>query len=209
MDWLAKINEAVVKGKKHEIRGMAGEALEAGISPESLVDDAIIPAMNRVSDMWRAGEYFVPEVMRAASTMQSAMDTLRPHLVKGGTGQGIRVAVGTVKGDLHDVGKNLVAIMLEGAGFEIENMGVDLAPERFVQAARDGARIVGMSSLLTTSMGGMRDVVALFEQDGLRDAVTLIVGGAPVTEKFAQEIGADVYAEDAAHAVQILNNMFK
>ena len=165
--------------------------------------------MNRVSDLWRAGEYFVPEVMRAASTMQSAMDALRPHLVKGGTGKGIKLAVGTVKGDLHDVGKNLVAIMLEGAGFEIENMGVDLPPERFVQAAQDGARIVGMSSLLTTSMGGMKDVIDLFDREGLRDSVTLIVGGAPVTKKFAQEIGADLYAEDAAHAVQILNSMFE
>ena len=208
MDWLQQVNEAVVKGKKHDIARLAMEAVNAGVAAERLVDEAVIPAMNRVSDLWRAGEYFVPEVMRAASTMQSAMDALRPYLVKGGTGKKIKVAVGTVKGDLHDIGKNLVAIMLEGAGFEIDNLGVDLPPERYLQAARSGARVIGMSSLLTTSMERMRDVIALFEQEGIRQSVTLMVGGAPVSEVFAKEIGADFYAEDAAEAVQIMNRLF-
>jgi len=128
--------------------------------------------------------------------------------VKGGTGKGIRVALGTVKGDLHDIGKNLVAIMLEGAGYQIDNLGVDLPPERYVQAARNGARVVGMSSLLTTSMERMRDVIGLFEKEDIREDVTLMVGGAPVSEKFAKEIGADLYAKDAAEAVQILNRLF-
>jgi 5-methyltetrahydrofolate--homocysteine methyltransferase len=208
MDWLLQINEAVVKGKKHDIARLAKDAVSAGIPAERLVDEAVIPAMNRVSELWRAGEYFVPEVMRAASTMQSAMEALRPYLVKGGTGKGIKVALGTVKGDLHDIGKNLVAIMLEGAGYQIENMGVDLPPDRFLQAARSGARVVGMSSLLTTSMERMRDVIGLFEKEGIRKDVTLMVGGAPVSEVFAKEIKADYYAKDAAEAVHILNRLF-
>lgn len=208
MDWLQQVTEAVIRGKKNDIARLAKEAVEAGIEAERLVDEAVIPAMNRVSELWRAGEYFVPEVMRAASTMQSAMDALRPYLVKGGTGKGIRVALGTVKGDLHDIGKNLVAIMLEGAGFQIENLGVDVSPDRYLQAARAGARVIGMSSLLTTTMGRMRDVIDLFEKEATRKQVTVMVGGAAVSEKFAKEIGADFYAKDAAEAVYLLNRLF-
>ncbi len=209
MDWIERLNEAVVKGQKNEIAAVATEAVKAGLSASALVDDAIIPAMNRVSDLWRKGEYYVPEVMRSAATMQTAMDALRPYMVTGEHGKDVKVAIGTVKGDLHDIGKNLVAIMLEGAGFKIENMGVDLPPERFLEAAGNGARVIGMSSLLTTTMEGMRSVIEQFENSGLRDKVTLLVGGAPVTNEFAMKIGADHYAEDAAEAVSILNKLFE
>ena len=209
MDWREKVNEAVVKGQKNEMAELAKEALETGLSASTLVDDAIIPAMNKVSELWRKGEYYVPEVMRSAATMQTAMDALRPYLVTGEHGKDVKAAIGTVKGDLHDIGKNLVAIMLEGAGFKIENMGVDLPPERFLEAAENGARVIGMSSLLTTTMEGMRSVIEQFENSGLRDKVTLLVGGAPVTNEFAMKIGADHYAEDAAEAVSILNKLFE
>jgi 5-methyltetrahydrofolate--homocysteine methyltransferase len=209
MDWIKRLNEAVVKGQKNEIAAFAAEAVETGLAASALVDDAIIPAMNRVSDLWRKGEYYVPEVMRSAATMQTAMDALRPYLVSGEHGKDVKVAIGTVKGDLHDIGKNLVAIMLEGAGFPIDNLGVDLPPERFLEAAENGARVIGMSSLLTTTMEGMRSVIELFENSGLRDQVTLMVGGAPVTNEFAMKIGADHYAEDAAEAVSILNKLFE
>ncbi|MCP4665772.1 MAG: cobalamin-binding protein [Deltaproteobacteria bacterium] len=208
MDWIEKINEAVVKGQKNEIAAFATEAVKAGQSASALVDDAVIPAMNRVSELWQKGEYYIPEVMRSAATMQTAMDALRPYLVIGEHGKDVKVAIGTVKGDLHDIGKNLVAVMLEGAGFQIENLGVDLPPERFLEAAENGAKVIGMSSLLTTTMEGMGSVIERFENSGLRDKVTLLVGGAPVTNGFAMKIGADHYAEDAAEAVSILNKLF-
>jgi 5-methyltetrahydrofolate--homocysteine methyltransferase len=208
MDWIEKVNEAVVKGQKNEMAEFAKEAIETGLSASSLVDDAIIPAMNKVSELWRDGEYYVPEVMRSAATMQAAMDALRPYLVTGEHGKDVKAAIGTVKGDLHDIGKNLVAIMLEGAGYKIENLGVDLPPERFLEAAQSGAKIIGLSSLLTTSMDGMKTVIELFKSSGWRDKVTFIVGGAPVTNDFADKIGADYYAEDAAEAVSILNRLF-
>jgi 5-methyltetrahydrofolate--homocysteine methyltransferase len=209
MDWIERLNEAVVKGEKNEIASFAEEAVKTGLPASAMVDDAIIPAMNRVSDLWRKGEYYVPEVMRSAATMQTAMDALRPHLVSGEHGKDVKVAIGTVKGDLHDIGKNLVAIMLEGAGFQVENLGVDLPPERFLEAAENGARVIGMSSLLTTTMEGMRNVIEGFEKSGFRDKATLLVGGAPVTNEFAVKIGADHYAEDAAEAVSILNKLFE
>ena len=208
MDWIKTISEAIIKGQKKEIPALAAEAVESGVSGGELVDNAIIPAMNAVSELWKKGEYYVPEVMRSASTMQAGMDALKPYLVSGEHGKGVKVAIGTVKGDLHDIGKNLVAIMLEGVGYEIENIGVDTPPERFIEAARNGAQVVGLSSLLTTSMPEMQNVVKAFEESGVRNKVTLIVGGAPITSEFAKSIGADHYAKDAAEAVEILNKIF-
>jgi 5-methyltetrahydrofolate--homocysteine methyltransferase len=164
--------------------------------------------MNTVSELWKNGEYYVPEVMRSASTMQTGMNALKPYLVSGEHGKGVKVAIGTVKGDLHDIGKNLVAIMLEGVGYETENIGVDTPAERFIEAAKNGAQVVGLSSLLTTSMPEMQNVMEAFQNSGLRDKVTLIVGGAPVTSEFARSIGADHYAKDAADAVDIINKIF-
>jgi 5-methyltetrahydrofolate--homocysteine methyltransferase len=208
MDWKQRIREAIVKGQKKEIAGIASEAVRNGMSASALVDEAVIPAMNTVSELWRSQEYYLPEVMRSAATMQAAMDALKPYLVAGEHGKNVRVSIGTVKGDIHDIGKNLVAIMLEGAGYRIENMGVDLPPERFVEAARQGAQVIGLSSLLTTSMVGMRTVIEGIEESGLRDKVKILVGGAPVTQEFAKTIGADYYADNAAEAVEILNKLF-
>lgn len=208
MDWIKTVNEAVVKGQKKEIPALTTEAMESGVSAGKLVDKAIIPAMNTVSELWKNGEYYVPEVMRSAATMQAGMDALKPYLVSGEHGKGVTVAIGTVKGDLHDIGKNLVAIMLEGVGYEIENLGVDTPAERFIEAAKNGAQVVGLSSLLTTSMPEMQNVMEAFQNSGIRDKVTLIVGGAPITSDFAKSIGADHYANDAAEAVEIINKIF-
>jgi 5-methyltetrahydrofolate--homocysteine methyltransferase len=208
MDWMQRISEGIVKGRKKEIAAIAADAVKDGVSASSLVDEGVIPAMNTVSELWRNQEYYLPEVMRSAATMQAAMDALKPHLVSGEHGKDIRVSVGTVQGDIHDIGKNLVAIMLEGAGYRIENMGVDLPPERFLEAIREGAQVIGLSSLLTTSMDGMRTVIKSIEESGLRDQVKILVGGAPVTEEFAKKVGADYYADNAADAVEILNKLF-
>ena len=208
MDWMQRISEGIVKGKKKEIATIAADAIKNGVSASALVDEAVIPAMNTVSELWRNQEYYLPEVMRSAATMQAAMDALKPYLVSGDHGKDVRVSIGTVQGDIHDIGKNLVAIMLEGAGYRIENLGVDLPPERFLEAVRDGAKVIGLSSLLTTSMDGMRNVIECIEESGLRDQVKILVGGAPVTEAFAKKVGADYYADNAADAVEILNKLF-
>jgi len=208
MDWMQRISEGIVKGRKKEIAEMAAGAVKEGVSASALVDEAVIPAMNTVSELWRNQEYYLPEVMRSAATMQAVMDALKPYLVSGEHGKDIRVSIGTVQGDIHDIGKNLVAIMLEGAGYRIENLGVDLPPERFLEAVRDGAKVIGLSSLLTTSMDGMRNVIESIEESGLRDRVKILVGGAPVTEAFAKKVGADYYADNAADAVEILNKLF-
>jgi 5-methyltetrahydrofolate--homocysteine methyltransferase len=208
MDWMEKIGKGIVKGRKKGIATAAIDAVRDGVSASALVDEAIIPAMNTVSELWRDQEYYLPEVMRSAETMQAAMDALKPYLVGGEHGKAVRVSIGTVKGDIHDIGKNLVAIMLEGAGFQIENMGVDLPPERFLEAVRQGADVIGISSLLTTSMGEMRTIVDCIEAGGLRDRVRILVGGAPVTEEYAKSIGADYYANNAAEAVEVMNKHF-
>ena len=208
MNWIEKVYEAVVKGSKNEISSFAEEAVGEGIPAESLINDGLIPAMHTVSELWQNEEYYIPEVLRSAKTMQAGVDALRPYLVTGDHGKGVRIAIGTVKGDLHDIGKNLVSIMLEGVGFEVDNLGVDLPAERFLEAANAGAKVIGMSSLLTTSMGEMKSVIELFQESGLREGVTLMVGGAPITRDFADKIGADHYAEHAAEAVRIMNDLF-
>jgi 5-methyltetrahydrofolate--homocysteine methyltransferase len=208
MDWFEKLSEAVVKGRKKEIAAMAEEAVRSGVPAIRLVNEGITPGMNAVSELWKKGEYFVPEVMRSAATMQTGMDALKQYLVSGEHGNGVKVAIGTVKGDLHDIGKNLVAIMLEGVGYEIQNLGVNVEPQGFIDAARKGAKVIGLSSLLTTSMPEMKNVVEAFKASGLRDQVVLIIGGAPITAEFARSIGADHFAKDAADAVEILNRRF-
>jgi 5-methyltetrahydrofolate--homocysteine methyltransferase len=156
-----------------------------------------------IGERFRAREFFLPDVLLAARAMYAGLDVLEPHLARGGVPSLGKVVIGTVRGDLHDIGKNLVGIMLKGAGFEVIDLGHDVAPERFVDTAAEiGAPVIGLSALLTTTMGRMRDVVALLRERGLDGRVRTIVGGAPVTADFAREIGADDYAYDAAHAVE-------
>ena len=208
MDWMQKLHEAVVRGNLNQIAALAKEAVTSGLPARRLVDEAMIPAMNRVGELWRQEEYFLPEVLRSANTMKLGMEALTPYLVSVEYGKSIRVAIGTVKGDVHDIGKNLVAILLTSAGYQVENLGVDVAPERFLEAAEKGARVIGLSSMLTTTIGQMESVIGRFDKGGLRKEVTLIVGGAPVTQEFASKIGADYCGRDAVEAVEILNRLF-
>ena len=201
MDLLNRIADEVRAGEPDTVRALAGRALGEDIAPGEILRAGLIAGMTVVGDAFRRHEIFLPDVLLAAKAMQAGLDVLRPHLAAGGVPTAGRVVLGTVRGDLHDIGKNLVGILLGGAGFDVIDLGVDVPPERFVHCAEErGAAVIGVSALLTTTMTGMREVVALVHARGLADRVKVIVGGAPVTEAFAREIGADGYAYDAASA---------
>ena len=201
MDLLNRIADEVRAGEPDTVRALAGRALGEEIAPGEILRAGLIAGMTVVGDAFRRHEIFLPDVLLAAKAMQAGLDVLRPHLAAGGVPTAGRVVLGTVRGDLHDIGKNLVGILLGGAGFDVIDLGVDVPPERFVHCAEErGAAVIGVSALLTTTMTGMREVVALVHARGLAGRVKVIVGGAPVTEAFAREIGADGYAYDAASA---------
>jgi len=203
MELLKRIAEGVVGGDEKQVAQLTGQAIEQSTSPKLILDDGLIAGMNVVGRRFKEHEIFLPDVLLAARAMYAGMDLLKPLLVRDGIPSQGKVVLGTIQGDLHDIGKNLVAIMLKGAGFEIIDLGNDVAPQRFVQAAKDqGAKVIGMSALLTTTMVKMRDVVELLEQQKLAGKIKTIVGGAPVSEAFAHEIGADAHGFDAASAVE-------
>jgi len=203
MSLIEEIRQAVIEGKPPKVvTPKVEQALQEGIDANTILQHGLIDAMAEVGRMFEAGEYFVPEMLVAARAMAAGLALLRPHLVEQGVEPLGKVAIGTVKGDLHDIGKSLVAMMLEGAGFEIMDMGVDSAPEKFVAAIKNGAQIVAMSALLTTTMPNMKTTIEAIKQAGMRDQVKVMIGGAPVTEAYAKEIGADGYAPDASAAVR-------
>lgn len=201
---LEELRSAVIDGNAKVAVAKANEGLEEGIAAGTLLEEGLIAAMREVGRLFEEGEIFVPEMLVAARAMNATLAVLRPLLADQGYEARANgtVAIGTVQGDLHDIGKNLVAMMLEGSGFDVVDLGSDVSPERFVDAARAGADVVAMSALLTTTMTSMREVVEAIRQAGLRDKVRVIVGGAPVTERYAGEIGADGYAADASKAVR-------
>jgi 5-methyltetrahydrofolate--homocysteine methyltransferase len=172
-----------------------------------LLREGLIAAMAQVGQLYEEGEIFVPEMLVAARAMTAALGVLKPHLVEEGVEAAGTVAIGTVQGDLHDIGKNLVAMMLEGSGFEIMDLGVDVPAERFVQAVREGANVVAMSALLTTTMTNMREIIQAITDAGLRDQASIVIGGAPITKTYADEIGADGYATDASGAVRVVREV--
>jgi len=172
-----------------------------------LHNKALIAAMDEVGRRYEEGDFFVPEMLIAARAMQSGLHVLKPHLVQGDVGSAGKIVIGTVKGDLHDIGKNLVAMMLEGAGFEVIDLGTDVDPQRFVQSAKDGAQVIGLSALLTTTMSNMAVTIDALKQAGVRDQVKVIVGGAPVTAEFAKQIGADGFAPDASTAARVVRQL--
>jgi 5-methyltetrahydrofolate--homocysteine methyltransferase len=201
---LRELYESVVSGDMNTVREKTERALAEGIVAERLLNGALVPAMAEVGRRFEKGDYFMPEMLVSARAMQRALDVLRPQLVSAGVRATGRVVIGTVKGDLHDIGKNLVSMMLEGAGFEVVDLGVDVAPERFVEAVQSGSvDIVAMSALLTTTVPNMRTTIAALERAGVRQRVCIIVGGAPLTELFAREIGADGFAPDASRAARL------
>jgi 5-methyltetrahydrofolate--homocysteine methyltransferase len=202
MEILERMAQALQQGDDQQVGRLAAEALAAGIPAGEVLQRGLVAGMNVVGEQFRLREIFLPDVLLSARAMYSGLDVLKPHLASEGVASRGKVVIGTVKGDLHDIGKNLVGIMLKGAGFEVIDLGHDVAPEAFVDAAvREGAPLIGMSALLTTTMTRMRDVVALLRERGLAGKVRTIVGGAPVSADFAREIGADDYACDAATAV--------
>ncbi len=196
------IYTGIINGDAAAVSAGVKELLEKGEPPGALLTEAMIPAMIAVGELFEQGEYYVPEMLVSARAMKSGLEVLRPLLVNAGIQPLAKVALGTVQGDIHDIGKNLVAMMMEGAGFEVMDMGVNVPPERYVQAAREGAQVIGLSGLLTTTIPAMSVVIQALEEAGLRSQVKVIVGGAPVTEAFAKKIGADGYAADASQAVK-------
>lgn len=202
MSLIEEIREAVINGQAKVAGPKVQQALEEGVPADQILHQGLIDAMREVGRMFEEGEYFVPEMLIAARAMKGALEILKPHLVDQGIEPLGRVAIGTVKGDLHDIGKSLVAMMLEGAGFEVIDLGVDVSPEKFIDQINGGAEIVAMSALLTTTMPNMKTTIEAIQQAGLRDRVKVMVGGAPVTNAYAEQIGADGFSEDASSAVR-------
>jgi len=202
---LAEVADAIIRGDHAQVAALTRQVIGAGIPPKTILDDGLIAGMTVVGDRFRVHEIFLPDVLLAAKAMYAGMDELRPLLVRDGIPSIGKVVIGSVRGDLHDIGKNLVGIMLKGAGFEVIDLGHDVAPERMVQTAvEQGASVIGMSALLTTTMPVMGEVVRLLRDKQLDGTIRTIVGGAPVTDAWAREIGADAYGFDAGNAVDVV-----
>ena len=208
MDHKEAIFQGILEGDMAAVEAATRASLDAGLAANELLDQAMIPAMDEVGRLFEENEYYVPELLIAARAMKAGLAILRPHLVAQGIGSRGKVALGTVKGDLHDIGKNLVGIMIEGAGFEVVDLGVDVSPAQFVQAVEEeNAQVIGLSALLTTTMPSMQRTIEALREAGLRDKVKVIIGGAPVTQRYADEIGADGYTRDAAAAAKLVRQM--
>jgi 5-methyltetrahydrofolate--homocysteine methyltransferase len=202
MAHLQELSESIISGNRIKTVELTEAALGEGVSAKSVLEEGLIPGMAVVGEKFKNCEFYVPEVLVAARAMSAALDKLRPQLLSEKVEPIGVVAIGTVRGDLHDIGKNLVAMMLEGAGFEIVDLGVDCSPEMFVDSVKEkGVGVIALSALLTTTMPAMQDTIEALEAAGIRDQVKVIIGGAPVTQKFADQIGADGYAADAASGV--------
>ena len=204
---LEDIHNAVLNGNKAGAVAGVQQAMAEGVEAGTILNQALIPAMTEVGQRFENGEYFVPEMLVSARAMQACVDILKPVLVQAGVKPLATVAIGTVKGDLHDIGKNLVAIMLEGAGFAIQDLGANVPAEKFIEAAQNGAQIVALSALLTTTMPAMKTTVDALKAAGLRESVKIMIGGAPVTQAYAEEIGADGYSPDASSATRLAKNL--
>jgi len=199
---LKEIADSLIKGKAPEVKELVKKALDEGVEVEKILNEALVAGMDVVGKKFQANEFYIPEMLIAARAMKAGMEIIRPILIQEDIKSQGTVALGTVKGDLHDIGKNLVGMMLEGAGFEVIDMGVDVAPEKFIQTAKEKkAHLIGLSALLTTTMVGMKDVIKALKEAGLDSKVKVMIGGAPLTRDYADEIGADGYAPDAASAV--------
>ena len=207
-DELKTIYEAVLEGDAKGASAGVEAALAAGIDPDTILKQGLIAAMGEVGQLFEANEYFVPEMLVAARAMQAGLAILKPQLAQAGATSAGKVVVATVKGDLHDIGKNLVAMMLEGNGFEVVDLGTDASPDKFVQAVSEHQpQLIGMSALLTTTMPSMNSTIKALEEAGLRDSVKVMIGGAPVTDAYAKQIGADGYSPDASSAVRLARSL--
>jgi 5-methyltetrahydrofolate--homocysteine methyltransferase len=204
----AELYDAILTGNAKKAEEVTKAALEAGADPTELLSKYMIPAMDEVGKRFECNEYFVPELLIAARAMKMSLALLAPRLVEAGAEAAGRVVIGTVQGDLHDIGKNLVASMLEGAGFDVVDLGVDVPADRFVDAAREKeGTILGLSALLTTTMTQMKAVIEALEAAGLRDKTKVMIGGAPITQQYCDEIGADGYSDNASAAVGLAREL--
>ncbi|MCK4681989.1 corrinoid protein [Candidatus Bipolaricaulota bacterium] len=205
---LKRVKQAVLAGEMEGIAELTNQALAQGVGAREILDQALTPAMDIVGEEYERGDRYVPEMLISAETMKSAMVVLKPLLADAGVKARGKVVIGTVEGDLHDIGKDLVAMMLEGAGLEVVNLGAEVTAEEFLKAAKEHEpNIIGMSALLTTTMIHMPEVIEGLKQAGLRDSVKIIIGGAPVTQGYADKIGADGYAPDAASATKLAKSL--
>ncbi len=204
---LNAISEALQKGKADEVKNLVTQALEEKVEVKKVLEEGLIAAMDIIGGRFKRNEIYIPEVLIAARAMHAGMSILEPMLAESGIKMIGKIAIGTVKGDLHDIGKNLVAMMYKGAGFDVQDLGVDIPAEKFVQASDDGADIVGLSALLTTTMVQMKSVIESLKEKGSK--AKIIIGGAPVTQNYCDEVGADGYAADAATAVEIGKSLIK
>ena len=203
-----KIADSIIVGNAKLAKSLTEEAVQGGHSPKEILDNGLIAGMNVVGDRFRKNEIYVPEVLISARAMKAALEILRPLLTQTGVEPKGKVVLGTVKGDLHDIGKNLVGMMLEGAGFKIIDLGIDVSPEKFANSVeQENPDVLGMSALLTTTMVGMKTVIDVLEAKNLRDKVRVIIGGAPVTQNYCDEIGADGYSRDSASAVDLVKHL--
>jgi corrinoid protein of di/trimethylamine methyltransferase len=205
---LNRLYEAILNGDAKASAAVTREALDAGTQPMDLVNGYMVPAMDEVGKRFECEEYFVPELLLSGRAMKASMELLRPLLAQQGVESAGKVVIGTVKGDLHDIGKNLVACMLEGGGFEVIDLGADVAPDVFVATVRaKNAKLVALSALLTVTMNSMKTTIQAFHNAGMREQVKVMVGGAPVTQQFADEIGADGFCENASAAVALARRL--
>jgi 5-methyltetrahydrofolate--homocysteine methyltransferase len=204
-----EISQAIIEGDSEKAETLTKQSLDNGVSPLDIFRQGMVPGMGVVGEKMKAGEYYIPEVLMSAEAMKAASVIIKPLIAQQGTDISIgKVVIGTVKGDLHDIGKMLASMMLEGAGYEVIDLGIDVPAETFVRAVRDEKpHIVGMSALLTSTMMAMKDVIAALAQAGLRDSVRIIIGGAPVTQDFCNQIQADGYAPDAARGVELAKSL--
>lgn len=201
MSILSEISEMLQKGKANEVKELAQKGLDEGLEAKQILEEGLMPGMSIIGDKFKKNEVYVPEVLIAARAMNAGIEILKPHMSDSDVINKGTVVLGTVKGDLHDIGKNLVKIMMEGKGMNVVDLGIDVTPEQFVSAAKEqNADVIACSALLTTTMTEMENVVKAAKEAGIRDSVTIMVGGAPVTQSFCESIGADRYAPDAASA---------
>lgn len=205
---LEQMQEDLYDGDMNAVAAATRKAIDAGMSPKEILDDGLIGGMNVVGKDFKAGDLFIPEVLLCARAMHAGLEILRPLLAESGVPPQGKLVIGTVAGDLHDIGKNLVGMMFQGAGFEVVDLGVDVSPEKFVETVlAENADLVGMSALLTTTMPSMKTTIDALAEAGLRDKVKVLIGGAPVTAKYAEDIGADGFAPDAGAAVEVARDL--
>ncbi len=210
MSSLNEIAENIVVGNAEKVKELTTKAIDDGIDVLTILNDGLIKGIDIIGEKFKNYEVYLPGLIVSARAMKAGLEIIRPYLAKSGTKSSVKIAIGTVQGDTHDIGKNIVAAMLEGAGFDVKNLGFDVPPERFIDSIKnDGAQVVGMSALVTTNMLSMKETIDAIVEAGIRDKVKIIIGGAPVTQEYADKIGADGYAEDAVRAVELVRSFFK